>query len=100
MSKVYHAIERKTRELISQVSQPFVNSDYVRLVEILQKVDGSGSIWGAAIKKVFDDGGQRIDTLINDLAGQAVDDFLTMSDIIGTKGTILLLRYYNTKNPQ
>ena len=97
MTPAQKSIRRATLNWLARVGQPFTSSDRERLIYFLDKIN-TDSIWTVAIKKVFQEHGD-IDKLIAALAAQAVDDPLTMSEIVGISATTLLLRYYDTKNP-
>jgi hypothetical protein len=61
----------------------------------------SDTLWGSAIKKAFRDepDATTVNLLIEQLASQAIDDFVTMTEIVGITATLLLLRFYDAKNP-
>lgn len=92
------AIHRCAVTWMNRVAQPFSVDDLEKLLGILKHCE-SDSIWGVAIRKVFKDGGDMA-SLIVSLSSQAIDDPLTMAEIIGVNGTTLLLKYYDTKNPK
>lgn len=96
------AIVKKMTALIDDLERPWTVYDLERLRHLLSKVK-SDSLWGAAISQVFESkppDAYRLNKLIEQLASQAIDDFVTMVEIVGITATLLLLRYYDTKNPK
>ena len=92
------AIDKKLTNLIAEMDRPFSDQDMDNLKDRLRLVRAD-SLWGTAILKVFKDGG-NVEALIDNLASQAIDDFVTMTEIVGITATLLLLRYYDKTNPK
>lgn len=95
------AIDKKAASLILQLEEKWTTYDLNRLVEYLKKCK-SESPWGLAIKSVFSDDvpdASKVNSLLDGLSKQSVDDFITMAEIVGIRATLLLLRYYDKKNP-
>lgn len=99
MTPAQKAIAKKAEYFTQRVNQPYTDQDREALVGILKQIDGDATIWAVGIQEAFKKGGDAIDKLIDGLAAQAIDDFLTMNCVVGTQATIYLLRYFNTKNP-
>lgn len=101
MTPAQNAIEKKTSQLVHELGQPWRFSDLNKLAELLKECKHD-SIWGLAIQQIMaqEPDAARLESLLDGLANQAIDDFVTMTEIVGITATLLLLRYFDTKNPK
>lgn len=99
MKPSHKAIYTKAAALVTQLDQPWYASDLERLVHYLRKCK-HGSPWGIVIRDILSvpvPDANVLNSMIDNLSKQAVDDFVTMTEIVGSDATILLLRYYDKK---
>lgn len=88
--KGQQAIIARMNELLREVGQPYGDRERGTLINLLREVNRE-TLCGEAINDTFEKG-LCVDTLIEGLAQQAADDFITMIGIVGHHATILLLR--------
>jgi hypothetical protein len=96
MNKAQEALNRKMALLIEQVGTPLTPAERETMLINLSKVQ-SDSLWGVAIRQVFDApdsdlNRKLVQSLVEQLASQAIDDPFTMSCVVGHKTMVLLLK--------
>lgn len=90
-SSFLKAIPKVLDELSYDVSDGARNYLLVLLAEV-----PDSTIWGAAINCVMNHGreAEKVDSLIDQLGDQALDDCYTMAQIIGWEATFIILRIH------
>lgn len=95
------AINKKAASLICEMEQRWSPLDLERLLFYLKKCRNTGP-WGMAIMEILSHevpDASKVNHLIDSLSKQAADDFVTLTEIVGSQATVLLLRYYDKKTP-
>lgn len=90
LTKAQTALHKKMGQILEEIGKP-ITKDGMATLENLLKANKHDSLWGLAIRRVFNDDGDKA-KLITMLADQAMDDPFTMQCIVGMDATILLLR--------
>lgn len=85
-----HVNERIAPVIRKKLELPITLAETAQLIEMLKAVKHD-SLWGTAIRKCFDTGGD-VPGLISELADQCMDEPTTMFAIVGFEASILLLK--------